>query len=137
MNCLKLVAITCTLSDTNLSTLDIQLVRTEIITPSDSATACQETPKSVEFALIIYEGVSKQSISNSFPVCTFVYHYMYLRHTWMITASRMLAGVGNTSGCRGIRFFHCEKNKTTSLNLKMKSLVESCVSSSRWRPSTP
>jgi hypothetical protein len=59
------VAITCTLSDTNLSTLDIQLVRTEIITPSDSATACQETPKSVEFALIIYEGVSKQSISNS------------------------------------------------------------------------
>ena len=47
----------------NLSTLDIQLV---LLLASDSA--CRETPKSVEFALINYGGVLKQLIS--FPVRT-------------------------------------------------------------------
>ena len=47
----------------SIQTLDIQL---KLVFKSDSA--CRETPKSVEFAFINYEGVLKQS--SSFPVRT-------------------------------------------------------------------
>ena len=47
----------------SIQTLDIQLV---LVLKSDSA--CRETPKSVEFVFIDYEGVLKQS--SSFPVRT-------------------------------------------------------------------